>query len=134
MSSSVTSDNDYLKIHDDDEITIDTVGGGDADADLIATHSGSATITHNLGIVPMVRLFFDPQKDGVWHDSAADGANIPWLTRSVTTTTMKPIINSLGAETDIPVFYRMYDLGDESVTSDERIDKIFAKEDDRTGV
>ncbi len=132
MSSSVTSDKDYLKIFDDGPITVSTVGGGDADADLLAVESGSETITHNIEDVPMVRAFYDPEDNGMWYDSPADGDNFAtcWLTLSSTTTTTKLIINSLDPQTDIPVFYRIYDLGDRSFTSDDRIDKIFRKDDD----
>lgn len=126
---SVTSDNDYLKISLDGNATISTVVGGDPDASPLAFESGSGTITHNLGTVPLVRAYADVAKNGVWHDSDQDDTADTWLTTSSTTTLTKLIINDVfDPRTDIPVFYRIYNLGSEAITSDERVDKIFYKE------
>lgn len=126
--TSADSDRDYLKVYLDDTVNISTVGGGDPDMDFIASEAGSVTITHNLGSLPIVRVFYDPEKNGVWYDSPADSLNEPWVTLSVTTTTVKIIVNSFVPETNIPVYYRIYATSSESVSSDDRMDKIFKQE------
>lgn len=139
---SVTSDKDYLEIAFEGSTTVSTVGGGDPDAAYPANpgpgfDSGSVTITHNLGSIPIVRLFYDPLKNGVWYNtlgfenpvSAGATWNEPAMFPVITTSTVKFVLGSdSGAQTDIPIFYRIYDLGDKTLTSDERVDKIFLKD------
>jgi len=134
---SVTSDKDYLEIFADGSTTVSTVGGGDPDAASPANPnsgltSGSTTITHNLSSVPLVRVFYDPLKNGVWYSTLgyySNGfavlINDPHLMIIVTTTILKLVIISDSSKTNIPVFYRIYTLGTKAVTSDTRIDKIF---------
>lgn len=133
---SLTSDKDYLKIFDDGEITINANAAPAADetfpSDAYATTlTGSKIITHNLGTPPLVRGFWDPLKSGVWWAAHAFPNSVeidPFLNMIVDGSTLKLIMATNGAaQTDIPVFYRIYDLGNVAVTSDSRIDKIFAK-------
>lgn len=139
MTSSVTSDRDYLEIFLDDDITISTGGSVDTDAEFPQTgqaglNYGVRSVTHDLGLVPIVRAFYDPDKNGTWYNTRKllgtgyQSVDEPWLTTVNTTTTTKLIINSDSVETDIPVYYRIYRFGDESVRTDERIDKIFLHE------
>lgn len=137
--TSITSDKDYLKIWQDAAITISANGAPDADSTFPADPSaplgftGSTTINHPLGVVPLVRAFWDAGKNGLWY--ATDSFDVfgvrtdPWLKVIATTTQVKLIMNTDGAaKTDIPVFYRIYDLGNKSVDSDSRIDKVFFKD------
>lgn len=136
-SVSITSDKDYLKIHDDGLITISANGTPDADSTFPADpnppfgKAGSTTITHNLGTVPLVRAFWDPAKNGRWYNAFVFPAGVqidPWLKFIATTSTLKLIMNTNGAaKTNIPVFYRIYDFGNKAVDSDSRIDKVFLK-------
>lgn len=130
---SLTSDRDYLEIYQDGAITLNANGTPDADSTFPADPSApfgfasSTTITHNLGSVPLVRAFWDPDKNGKWYGEKSSFKD-PWLKVIVTDTYVKLIMNTDGgAKTAIPVFYRIYDLGNVAVTSDSRIDKIFAK-------
>ncbi len=135
MTSSLTSDRDYLEILTDGDVTIST-GDSDSDAEFPNTAFAGAvygvyTVMHNLGSIPLVRAFYDPDKDGTLYNTRRVddiGTIEPWLTTVSTTTTTKLIINSGSSGTAIPVYYRLYRFGDKSVTSDERIDKIFAVE------
>ena len=131
---SITSEKDYLRIFQDGQVTISANGTPDADSTFPADpyapfgFAGFYTIDHNLGYVPMVRAFWDPNKNGVWYNSGASGgyATDPWLKTIITTTQLKLIMNTDGAaKTDIPVFYRIYDFNSVAVNSDSRIDKIF---------
>lgn len=128
---SLSSDFDYLKIAADGAITLDANGTPDADSTFPADPSApfgfasSVTIGHSLGTVPMVRAFWDANKNGVWYGEKLSGQD-PWLKIIATTSTVKLIMNTDGgAKTAIPVFYRIYDLGNVAVTSDSRIDKVF---------
>lgn len=130
---SLTSDRDYLKIFTDGLITLNANGTPDADSTFPADPSApfgfasSTTITHNLGSVPLVRAFWDPDKNGRFYGEKSSFKD-PWLKVIVTDTYVKLIMNTDGgAKTAIPVFYRIYDLGNVAVTSDSRIDKIFTK-------
>lgn len=136
---SLTSDRDYLEIYQDGAITLNANGTPDADSTFPADPSApfgfasSTTITHNLGSVPLVRAFWDPDKNGKWYGEKSSFKD-PWLKVIATTTTVKLIMNTDGAaKTAIPVFYRIYDFGNKAITSDSRIDKIFTK-DDTTGI
>lgn len=137
--TSITSDKDYLKIFQDGPITISANGVPDADSTFPADpaapsgFAGFTIIPHTLGTVPLVRAFWDPAKSGMWY--ATDSFDVfgirndPWLKVIATTTQVKLIMNTDGAaKLDIPVFYRIYDLGNKSVDSDTRIDKIFLKD------
>lgn len=139
---SLTSDRDYLKILDDGQILVNANGTPDADStfpydmDAPFGYAGFQEITHNLGSIPLVRAFYDPLKNGKWYSvfGYKDGGGFPvkiepWLKYIVTTTTLKLIMNTDGsADTNLPVFYRIYDLGEKSADSDSRIDKIFLKD------
>lgn len=145
---SLTSDRDYLKIHDDGQLLISTSGAAESDATFpvdafAATLSGSQTINHGLGTAPLVRTFWDPNKNGQWwaaHAFPDPSLGLfpffevdPFLIPIITSQDLKLIIGTNGsAVTDIPVFYRIYDLGNVAITSDSRIDKIFAKEPGQT--
>lgn len=136
MTQSITSDRDYLEIVTDGDITIST-SGSDADGTAFSTaragtNNGVTTITHSIGSIPIVRAFYDPAKNGTLYNCARYN-NIahmayddPWLITVSTTTTTKLIIESNSAQTNIPVYYRIYRFGNNSITSDERIDKIFS--------
>lgn len=71
MSSSLTSDSDcYLKLLAQGTTSASGTLFGESEADAIAVGSGSTTITHSLGSVPMIRMFHEPRRDGVWFDSS----------------------------------------------------------------
>lgn len=136
MTTSITSDRDYLEILTDGDTTISTGGVSDTDAELFSSAFagsayGLATVTHGLGSVPLVRAYFDPAKNGTLYSTpkltgtSYQSFDDPWLTTVTTTTTTKLFINSNTSATSIPVYYRIYRFGTKSVTSDERIDKIF---------
>lgn len=141
---SITSDKDYLKIHEDGEITIDaadTPGAissfpGDGFA---ATLASSVVIPHSLLTPPLVRAFWDPNKDGVWWQAHAFPSSAlglfpfqevdPFLNVVSDANNVELIMGTNGsAKSDIPVFYRIYDFGERAVDSDSRIDKIFFKD------
>lgn len=140
---SITSDKDYLKIHDDGQVLISANGAPDSDStypnDAFAgTLAGSTTIAHPLGTIPMFRAFWDPNKNGQWWAAHAFPSSTlglfpfqevdPFLLALVSSTDLKLIMATNGAaKTDIPVFYRIYDLGSKAITSDSRIDKVFKK-------
>lgn len=138
LKQSITSDKDYLKIIDDGEVLISASGSPDSDStfpnDPVAPFGfiGTKTIEHNLGIVPLVRAFWDPNKDGTWYSGfryGTGGSIDPWLKFIATTTDLKLIMNTDGsAVSDIPVFYRIYDFTNRAATSDSRIDKVFKKD------
>lgn len=130
---SLTSDRDYLEIHQDGLITISADGTPDSDSTFPTDpsapigYAGFVEITHNLESIPLVRAFWDADKNGVFYGEKASGKD-PWLKVIADTSKVKLIMNTDGAvQTDIPVFYRLYDFGDKSATSDSRIDKIFKK-------
>lgn len=141
--SSVTSDRAYLQIVKNNNTVVSaTSHGGDADGtffsttsptgDPLADYAGSATITHSIGSVPLVRAFYDPGKNGRLYNTIrwTTGANLntasgaTLLTLSNTTTT-KLIITSGSSISDVPVYYRIYKFGTLGFTSDAAIDKIF---------
>lgn len=138
LNQSITSDKDYLKIFDDGQVLISANGGLDADSTYPADPSaplgfvGSRTIPHTLGSIPLVRAFWDPAKNGRWYSADCRPGDIrldPWLKFIATTTGVKLIMNTDGAaKTNIPVFYRIYDLGLHATDSDSRIDKVFMKD------
>lgn len=135
---SLTSDRDYLKIHSDGPLTISATGTPDADstfpADPLAPFgfAGSVSVPHSLNSIPLFRAFYDPDKNGVWYNALAFPTGFqkdPWLKAIASTTELKLIMNTNGAGiSDVPVFYRIYDLGEKSADSDSRIDKIFLKD------
>lgn len=134
---SITSDKDYLKIAADGTITISANAAVGADSTFPADPSqpslaGSTTITHGLGSLPLVRAFWDKAKNNTWYNAYCTpmGTKVdPWLKVLTTTDTLKLIMNTDGAaKTNIPVYYRIYDLTSHSFSSDERIDKIFKKD------
>lgn len=145
MPSSVTSDRDYLEIVANNNTLVSaTSHAGDADGvfpntvsptnDSVTDYAGSTTVTHSLGLVPMVRAFRDSDKNGRlystirWTSGAylADSGGATLLTLSTTTTT-KLIITSGSSVADVPVYYRIYRFGTKGFTSDSSIDKIFTK-------
>lgn len=144
VKESLTSDKDYLKIHMDDMITINATGVPDSDAsypndfsDFI--YANSVTINHNLGTIPLYRIFWDPNKNGRWFQvyaepNASTGlfpsfAVNPLAVGLATTNQLKIIMGSkFAATSNIPVYYRIYNLGSVSANSDLRIDKVFSKQ------
>lgn len=130
MAKSLTSDNDYLKLKFEGSTNITVTAASDADDHLNAVYSKAYTINHNLGEVPFVRSWLDINKNGEWHLGRYSYATSPnfWLTSSSTTTSTKIILNSnASTTTNMPVYYKLYANGDNSFTSDELYDKIFAK-------
>lgn len=92
------------------------------------TLSGSLTINHNLGYVPLVRASWDPGKNDIWYNCFYNYVVDPRLKIIATSTYVKLMVGTDGAaKTNIPVFYRIYDTGNVAVTSDSAIDKIFLK-------
>ena len=145
---SITDQKDYLKIVDDD-ITNITANDATPDSDSQFPNDMDAPfgfadfieITHNLGSIPLVRAFWDPNHDDTWYSTRVpDPDNFglltdPWLKYIVTTSKLKLIMNTDNGseETGIPVFWRMYEIGSNAVTTDRRIDKVFLK-DSTSGV
>lgn len=141
MSISITSDRDYLELVQSDDILISASGGSDSDFTQPSTvyagsNYGVTTITHGLGQIPFVRAFYDPAKNGRYYNtkklngSSFQSWDNPWLMTVSTATTTKLCIASTGTSTDIPVHYRIYRFNaSKSVTSDERIDKIFTEDE-----
>jgi len=141
MTSSVTSDRVYLPIVNKSGLTPELVSatavGGDADGIFPktlaqGTYSGSTTITHNVGSIPLVRAFYDSDKNGkIYCTTRFDTsgylgyASAPQLLTVNTSTTTKLIINAFSAVSNIPVYYKIYRFGTKGFTSDEEIDKIF---------
>lgn len=136
---SVTSDKDYLEISEDGAITISADGTPDSDSSYPVDpfppsgFAGSTTVNHGLGTIPMVRAFWDAEKNGTWYSAFFFKNNIqidPWLKVISTTSTVKLIMNTNSEDPieDIPVYYRIYKFGDKAITSDERVDKIFLKD------
>jgi hypothetical protein len=138
-SQSLTSDFDYLKIFKDDTISITTSAPTDPDFQFPVDpfggfgsgEQGVVTIPHGLGTIPMVRAFIDPLANGRWYSSQAQLGYInidPDLLTLVDSNVLKLCVNSLSShKTNIPVFYRIYNLGSKAIDSDFRIDKIFSK-------
>lgn len=137
--ASITSDFDYLKIVSDGPLSITTSAPVDTDF-LFPTdpfggfgsgEQGIATITHNLGAVPLVRAFIQ-SASGLWYSSYAQIGFIsidPNLLTLVDTTKLKLCVNSGSHQSNVPVFYRIYRPGTAAIDSDDRIDKIFLKSD-----
>ena len=130
---SLTSDREYLKIFTDGLITLIANGTPDADSTFPTDPAGPfgfasfLVIPHTLGVVPLVRGFWDPDKNGRFYGERSSFKD-PWLKIISTATSVKLIMNTDGAaKTNIPVFYRIYDVGSVAATSDSAIDKIFKK-------
>jgi hypothetical protein len=138
---SITSARDYLEIVLNDNVNVSaTVVGGDADGVFPATvtpgtYSGSTTLTHNIGSVPITRIFYDSDKNGTLYNTIRWTDGLFYLGSVVapqglvvnTTTTTKLLINAPSSVSNVPIYYRVYRFGDKSVTSEELIDKIFDK-------
>jgi hypothetical protein len=131
---SLTSDREYLKIWGDGYLTISANGTPDADSTFPADpnapfgFSGSVVIPHPLNSVPLVRAFWDPDKNGRFYGEK-NAFKDPWLKVIPSISSVKLIMNTDGAaKLDIPVYYRIYDLGNVAATSDSAIDKIFKKD------
>jgi len=136
---SLTSDFDYLKIAKDDTITITTGTPSDSDFAFPTDpfggfgfgEQGYATISHNLGSVPLVRAFIQ-SVGGLWYSSYQQIGFIqidPNLLTLVSANDLKLCVNSGSHQSNVPVFYRIYKLGTTAIDSDDRIDKIFLKSD-----
>lgn len=130
---SLTSDRQYLKIWKSDLVTISANGTPDSDSSYPADpsspfgFSGSLVVPHTLGYVPFVRAFWDPDKDGSFYGEKSSNKD-PWLKVIAKNSYVKLIMNTDGAaKLNIPVYYRIYDIGNVSVSSDLLIDKIFLK-------
>jgi len=140
---SLTSDKEYLKIYIEGTGTLDANGSVDPETTLPkdafgATYSGSTTVYHGLGYVPLVKAYWDPMKDGKWWASHAFPDSSlglfpyqevdPFMNIIADSTTVKFIMASNRAGvTAVPFLYRIYDIGNVAATSDSAIDKIFQK-------
>lgn len=140
---SLTSDREYLKIYKEGTGTLDATGSVDPETTLPkdafgATYSNSVTIYHGLGYVPLVKVYWDPMKNGRWwqsHSFPDSSLGLfpyqevdPYVNVIVDTTTIKIIMASnRSGVTAIPYIYRIYDIGNVAATSDSPIDKIFQK-------
>lgn len=143
MTSSITSDRVYLpivlKTGLKPALVSATIVSGDADGVIPQTiaqgsYSGSKTVLHNVGSIPLVRAFYDSDKNGKIYSTVrfdASGylgyASAPQLLTLNTPTTTKLIINAFSSVSDVPVYYKIYRFGTKGLTSDEEIDKIFGK-------
>lgn len=135
--NSVTSDRDYLEIIADGYTTLSATASGDADAAFPANflaepNYGILTIDHNLGTVAMVRVFYDPDKNGTLYNTLkyTGGSYLAYgttyLSTANRTTQTKIILNASSAVTNIPIYYRVYSFDSiKSTTSDRKMDKIF---------
>lgn len=144
MTESVTSDRDYLEIASDNNgsniLVSATTIGGSIDGVIPQTiaqgsYSGSTSVTHNLLTIPVVRAFYDSDKNGKLYNTTRfdnGGAYLsyvsaPQLLTVSTTLATKFVINAFSSVSDVPVFYRIYNFGTKGFTSGSRIDKIFHK-------
>lgn len=136
---SLTSDFDYLKIHQDDTILVTTTTPTDPDftfptdpfGGFGSGGQGVVEIDHNLGAVPLVRAFIK-SASGLWYSSYASIGFIqidPNLLTLVDTNKLKLCVNTGTSASNVPVFYRIYKPGTAAIDSDDRIDKIFLKSD-----
>lgn len=131
---SVVSDSDYLK-YIDGSITMTYGAGGTYtlypyDSSPGGLSAGLTTITHNFGEVPITRVFWDPAKNGTWYNcQAVSGTALitPRIKTLSTTTTVDLILAADSPATNIPVYYRIYDIGSTALSSDDKVDKIFYK-------
>lgn len=146
---SITDEKDYLKIFKDehtivtaDDATPDSDQSYPANSQAPFGYGGNRIITHNLGFVPLVRAFWDPYHRDEWYSCRVpDPDNFgaltdPWLQTITTTTELKLMMGTDHGSQEyyIPVFYRIYQLGQHSVTTDDRIDKVFYKSPVLSGV
>lgn len=145
FDKSITDEKDYLKIFRD-EHTIVTADDSSppaetqlpADPDSPFGYVGFRTITHNLGVVPMVRAFWDPYHTNTWYNARIWGhgeglfgvITDPWLKIHVTTTQLKlwMYTEDVSQKYYVPVFYRIYKTSNQAVSTNDRIDKIFLKD------
>lgn len=141
--SSITSDRDYLELVTSGDTTINANTNPHADSDgqfpntafpfSGPTDYGNAqTITHNIGSVPIVRVWFDSDKNGRLYNTIRNTTGDylalvqrPHVIPVSTTTTTKLLTMSPVSETNVPVHYRIYRFGTKGLTSDEVVDKIF---------
>lgn len=70
MARQVTSDKNYMKRHP--ASGYGTMKGPDT-AQLFSYYTRLLTIPHNLGYVPMVRVFYEPFRDDVLYEAVHDG-------------------------------------------------------------
>jgi hypothetical protein len=142
---SLTDEKDYLKIvktdhtqADADDASPDSDSTFPNDPDAPFGFAGFRTIDHNLGYVPLVRGFWDPYHQNRWYSSRIMNEDDPfgtgdpfgtdpWLKYIVTTSQVKLIMNTNGgsAKLYVPIFFRIYEIGEHAATSDRAIDKIF---------
>lgn len=135
-TQSLNSDFDMLKIYADATVNVTTSASSDPDFAYptdpagLFPQQGVITINHNLNSVPMVRAFIDPGKNGLWYASAASIGVVtidPTLLSMISSSSVKLCVNASAAQSNIPVFYRIYYPGDYGADSDTRVDKIFSK-------
>lgn len=143
MPSSITSDRDYLELVDHDDITL-SASSNQPDSDgqlpqtILSDHpfdvGSGVTVTHNIGSIPIVRLFYDPDKNGKLYSTPRfttgdylAQASGPRVFPVSTSTATKILMNAPSSVTNIPVHYRIYKFGTKGFTSDTEIDKIFNK-------
>lgn len=133
VDTSINSDKDYLKIYQDGQILLNASSAPDADSTYPFDPSGPAltgfaSIPHPLGVVPLVRAYW--QWGGRWYNAVSYTGGLPSDPRLkiiATTSYVKLIVATDGsAKNNIPVFYRIYKFDTVGLTSDDRIDKVFA--------
>lgn len=143
MVSSLTSDRDYLELLLRGDFSMDANVTPPSDTDGVfpqtvldpgLAYGTSALIIHNIGTIPIVRAWYDSDKNGRLYNTPRHTtggylaiAQRPQIMTISTTTTTKILSISPVSETSIPVHYRIYRFGTKGVTSDENIDKIFGK-------
>lgn len=134
MSSALTTDNDYLKLADYGSTTITAIASTDSDFTYPASvHSngsylGVQTVNHSLGVVPLVRAYWDPAKNGTWR-AVEDNLNYvgteTTLGVAASTSNVKLGIMANSGVTSIPVYYKIYQIGDVGFSTDYEQDKVF---------
>lgn len=147
MSTSITSDRDYLELVSFGDTTINATSNPASDSDShwlqtghfidgSSNYGNGQTITHSIGSVPIVRVWFDSDKNGRLYNTMrfrggdAFGVDIaiedaPHVISVSTTSTTKLLTLAKSSTSNIPIHYRIYRFGTKGVTSDEQIDKIF---------
>lgn len=142
MPPSITTDRDYLEIVDSNDLFL-TATSAQSDADGQYPHTvmvGDSTvgtsvpINHNIGSIPIVRVFYDPDKNGTLYNTArfttgdyTAEVSGPRVFHVSTAATTKILMNAPSSISNVPVYYRIYKFGDKGVSTDYAIDNIFAK-------
>lgn len=137
MTSSLTSDRDYLELVDKRDLTMSASGGSDSDFTTPGTiyegfNYGVTTINHSVGAVPFVRAYYAPSGGNRYYSTLNYNAGgyqsraNPWILTVASSTTVKVGLLSNTTSNNIPVHVRIYRFKtNTSFTTDEEIDKIF---------